>query len=240
MSPERGDRPPRPFVHANCAISVDGKLAFGGGARARLSGPEDLRRVQRLRSECDAILVGAGTVRLDDPSLRVHWELLGQPPGRDPLRVILDARGGLPAHARVLDGSRPTLVAGTVGSRHDYPAGVERFRAGSDQVDLTALLAHLSQRGVRRLLVEGGARVLASFLGSGLVDELTVFIAPMIIGDRSAPSMVDGLRCPDEGSALRLTLRELTSLDGGALLRLARLADDRPGAALNQNRSAGC
>lgn len=218
MSPPSAT-PARPYVLANCAISADGKLAYAGGARARLSGPEDLKRVQRLRSQCQAIVVGAGTVRLDDPSLRVHWELLGEAAGPEPLRVILEGRTPIEARARVLDGSRPTLIAGPAGRTPSYPATVEQFRAGTDRVELPLLLGALAARGVRRLLVEGGSRVLASFLAEGLVDELTVFVAPVLIGDDAAPPMLAGLSTPGESEALGLRLLSSERVDGGALLR---------------------
>ncbi|HEV2449917.1 MAG TPA: RibD family protein [Thermoplasmata archaeon] len=210
---------PRPYVLANCAVSADGKLAYAGGARARLSGPEDLKRVQRLRTECQAILVGAGTIRLDDPSLRVHWELLGEAAGREPLRVVLEGREPIGARARVLDGSRPTLIAGPAGPVRPYPATVDQFRAGTDRVDLPALLRELGSRGVHRLLVEGGSRVLASFLAEGLVDELSLFVAPVLIGDTAAPSMLTGLATRTETDALGLSLLSSERIDGGALLR---------------------
>lgn len=210
--------PALPFVWANCAVSLDGRLAYARGRRARLSGPEDLRRVQELRAASQAILVGVGTVRLDDPSLRVHWELLGRPPGPAPWRVVLDSRGSTPESARVLDGAQPTLVATAAGCERRFPEGVAQFAAGEGRVDLRALLAELGRRRVRQLLVEGGSAVLGSFLREGLVDRLTVFVASVVIGDREAPSMVSGLETPDADRALRLERGELRALDDGWLL----------------------
>ncbi|HTT26201.1 MAG TPA: dihydrofolate reductase family protein, partial [Thermoplasmata archaeon] len=148
--------PDRPFVWANCAMSLDGRLAYAGGRRARLSGPEDLRRVHALRADCQAIIVGVGTVRADDPSLRVKWELLDRPPGPGPLRVVLDSRGTVPPGAKVLDGSQPTLIATVAGAPTAFPPSVETFGAGTDRVDLPMLLGELHRRGHRRVLVEGG------------------------------------------------------------------------------------
>ncbi|MCI4363419.1 MAG: dihydrofolate reductase family protein [Thermoplasmata archaeon] len=211
--------PPRPRVLVNCAISLDGKLAYAGGARARLSGPDDLRRVQALRAACGAVLVGAGTVRHDDPSLRVHWELLGAPPGREPLRVILDSHEGIPERSRVLDGSRPTLLATPRDSRGRYPAGVEIWRSPGTRVELAPLLGHLAGKGVERLLVEGGATVLASFFRERLVDELTVYVAPVLIGGASAPSLLAGEECPDEARTIPLERTGVEPMDDGVLLR---------------------
>ena len=208
----------RPFVHVNCAVSADGRLAYADGRRARLSGPEDLARVQALRAECEAILVGAGTVRLDDPSLRVHWDLLHRSPGRDPLRVILDSRGRTPEKAQVLDGRRPTLVATAKGCPRKFPASVDVFAAGEDRVDLPALLHELGRRGISKLLVEGGAEVIASFLRGRLTDRLTVYVAPVLIGGTSAPPMMRGPETQDEGETVALSLTSSERLGPGLLL----------------------
>jgi 2,5-diamino-6-(ribosylamino)-4(3H)-pyrimidinone 5'-phosphate reductase len=205
-------------VIANCAVSADGRLAYAGGRRARLSGPEDLARVQRLRADSDAILIGVGTVLLDDPSLRVHWELLDRPPGRSPLRVVLDSNGRTPPGARVLDGTLPTLLATAAGNQREFPDHVETFRAGSPRVDSGALLEHLSERGAHQLMVEGGATVLASFLRERRVDELTVYVAPVLIGGRTAPPMLAGPESATEAEAMRLKRTRVESLGEGVLL----------------------
>jgi len=194
----------RPAVWVNCAVSLDGRLAFAGGARARLSSPEDLVRVQRIRAESDAILIGVGTVLKDDPSLRVHWELLGGKPGRDPERVIVDSTGRTPDSARVLDGRTPTLVAVTTRSTRSFPSHVRTIVAGTTRVDLALLFDRLRASGVRRLMVEGGSEILGSVLKAGLFDRLTVYYAPVVLGGGSAPSMVSGpdVHGPEEMLAL--------------------------------------
>ena len=208
----------RPFVQLNCAISADGRLAYAGGKRALLSGPEDLARVQKLRASSDAILVGVGTVILDDPSLRVHWDLLGAPPGPDPLRVVLDSRGRTPESARVLDQRTPTLIATARACGRRFPSGVDVFAAGDGRVDLEALLRELGRRGVRRLLVEGGAEVIASFLREGRVDLLTVYLAPVLIGGKSAPPMMAGPETETADQAVPLELAGVERLGPGLLL----------------------
>lgn len=190
--PDAGRDGARPRVHVNCAVSADGRLAYAHGRRARLSGPEDLRRVHALRAASDAILVGVGTVVLDDPSLTVKPELLDGPLARPPLRVVLDSHGRLPGSARVLDGAAPTLVATAVGCPRVFPPSVRRYEGGRDEVDLVGLLRSLAATGVRSVMVEGGARVIASFVRAGLVDELTVYVAPVLIGGATAPPMMLG------------------------------------------------
>jgi 2,5-diamino-6-(ribosylamino)-4(3H)-pyrimidinone 5'-phosphate reductase len=223
---------PRPFVWANCAVSLDGRLAYAGGRRARLSGPEDLKRVQEIRAGSQAILVGIGTIVADDPSLRVHWELLGRAPGPSPLRVVLDSRGRLESSARVLDGSQPTLIATAAGVTRRFPAGVEHFAAGEGRVDLDRLLEELARRGVRQLMVEGGGGVLASFLRGSLVDRLTVFVAPVVIGGTTAPSMVGGPDAAGAAKAVSLERQEARPIDGGWLLTYVPAGRNRDSAPL--------
>lgn len=218
MTVDPATGPARPEVIVNCAVSADGRLAYAHGKRARLSGPEDLKRVQALRARSDAILVGVGTVLRDDPSLRVHWELLAGPKGTDPLRVVLDTRGRTPPTARVLDTRQPTLIAVASSCEREFPRHIAVFRSPGDSVELPALLAELQRRRVRRLLVEGGSRVIASFLRSGLVAEMTVFVAPMLIGGSTAPSMMAGPETEDERGTVRLALTGADRVDDGLVL----------------------
>lgn len=203
-------RPQRPAVWVNCAASADGRLAYAGGRRARLSSPEDLVRVQRLRANSDAILVGVGTVVADDPSLRVHWDLLGEPEGRSPTRIVVDSTGRTPDRARVLDGSVPTLVAVAARCRRAFPEGVETIVAGPTTVDLAELFVRLHERGIRRLMVEGGAEILSSVLRGGLFDRFTVYYAPRVIGGASAPPVAAG---PDVGTDVPPVELRLTALE---------------------------
>lgn len=217
----RGPATSRPFVQVNCAVSLDGRLAFSGGKRAPLSGPRDLQRVQRLRAGLGAVLVGVGTVVLDDPSLRVHWELLEQPPGREPIRICLDGTGRLPPGARLLDGSQPTIVATTRATQRDYPATVESLVTGDGpEVDLPTLLRALWDRGVRGLLVEGGAHVIASFLRDSLVDRMTVYVAPVLIGGVGAPPMMAGPETHSSADWVELLRESVEPLDDGVLISL--------------------
>lgn len=217
-----GRRPrPRPFVHVNCAISLDGRLAFSGGRRAPLSGARDLARVQRLRADLGAVLVGVGTAVLDDPSLRVHWELLDSPRGTDPVRICLDGSGRLPPGARLLDGSQRTIIATTRATRRGYPATVQTVVAGDGpEVDLSELLGDLWDRGLRGVLVEGGAHVIASFLRESLVDRMTVYVAPVVIGGVTAPSMVAGPETHSSEQWIELLRESVEPLDDGVLIRL--------------------
>jgi 2,5-diamino-6-(ribosylamino)-4(3H)-pyrimidinone 5'-phosphate reductase len=214
----RGGEGTRPTVWVNYATSEDGRIAYAGGKRARLSSPEDLRRVQAMRAASDAILVGVGTVVLDDPSLSVHWEMLDRPESRSPTRVVVDSRGRTPSGARVLDGSIPTIVATTDRSTRTFPPGVETIVAGRERVDLGALFERLHERGIRRLMVEGGTGILTSVLRAGLFDRLTVYHAPVVIGGLTAPTVASGRETEDAEGAVRLALVGVERLGAGYLV----------------------
>lgn len=206
-----GDVPAgRPTVWLNCAASLDGRIALAGGRRAQFSSPEDLVRVHRMRARADAILVGVGTVILDDPSLRVHWELLGGTPGRAPTRVVVDASGRTPATARVLDDSAPTIVATSQRSRRTYPANVRTIVAGAETVEFPTLFRRLVELGIRRLMIEGGASVLASVVRDRLFDRFTVYYAPVVVGGSTAPPIIAG---PESRSVEEEDRLELTGLE---------------------------
>jgi 2,5-diamino-6-(ribosylamino)-4(3H)-pyrimidinone 5'-phosphate reductase len=208
----------RPEVHINCAVSADGRLAFAGGKRARLSGPQDLARVQWLRADVDGILVGVGTVLADDPSLRVHAEMIDRPVARSPTRIILDSTGRTPLSARVLDGSIPTIVAVSESSTRSFPARVTVLRGGGVRVDIPGLLAQLKGAGIRKILVEGGGEVIASFLRGGWFDRFTVYVAPVVIGGSTAPPMARGPETVGDDDVTRLRFVTAEPIDDGVLL----------------------
>lgn len=195
-------------------MSLDGKIAFYDGRPARLSNPEDLARVHHLRAEADAILVGVGTVLKDDPRLTVKPE---HSKGRNPIRVVLDSDGKTPEQSHVLDGSAETLIATTLDCTREF-ARAQVFRAGKDEVDLVALLDHLSQRGAKTVLVEGGSTVIWSLLRLRLADELKVFVASTILGGHAAPTLTGGPGVRSLEESFRLNLTRAERLGDGILL----------------------
>lgn len=182
-------------------MSLDGCIGLSGPRPLRLSGAEDMRRVHEMRARSDAILVGVGTVLADDPKLTVKWDLLGGRAGRNPLRVILDATLRTPATAEVLKGDAPTLLFhGKKGGA--MPGAAQLATVGVDRhgfLDLRAVLGELDRRGVKSLMVEGGATVISAFLRDRLVDEATIFVAPTIVGDPGAPRVAYGEGLHDLG-----------------------------------------
>lgn len=207
----------RPHVVINAAMSADGKIALADGRGVRLSNDEDLHRVHGLRSQVDAILVGVGTVLMDDPRLTVKPETAQ---GRNPLRVVLDSDGKTPDRARVLDGSAPTLIVTSDECDRVFPRA-EVLRCGKDEVDLALLLDRLAQRGIRTVLVEGGSTVIWSFLRHRLADELKVFIASAVLGGHSAPTLAGGQGAASINESIRLRLDRAERLGDGILLEYA-------------------
>ncbi len=206
----------RPYVVLSAAVSLDGYLDDAGPDRLILSSPSDLARVDAERARADAILVGANTVRRDDPRLLVRDSAL-QRPGR-PAKVCLTASGDLSPTARFFTEGEvdklvycPPSIAAALAER--LPAATV---APCDPLSVERVLADLAQRGVRRLLVEGGGSVHTQLLAAGLADELHLAVAPVLVGDDRAPRF---LRPDGRLPATRPRLVETRRLDDVVLLR---------------------
>lgn len=181
-----------PFVHLKLAASLDGKIATRTGDARWITGPESRARAHELRHEYDAILVGAGTVAADDPLLS---DRSGLPRRRTLVRVVLDNALRLAAKSQLAQttSEAPLIVFGN--ENLDQAAtlrsqGVEIVN--SARGDLRAVLKELGSRSLQSVLVEGGATIAGEFLEAGLVNKVTFFIAPKIIGGTSAPSAIGG------------------------------------------------
>jgi len=222
----------RPFVFINSAMSADGKISSFERCQVSISGPEDRSRVDLLRAESDAVMVGVGTVLADDPRLRVkslssREARRGKGWPEDPLRIIADSRARTPSYAKVLGPGCMVAVTGSASQERldRLSSKCEIIVCGKERVDLTELLSRLFDRGVRRLMVEGGATLNWSLLNLGLVDELYVYMGAMLIGGENAPTLVDGPGF--KGNFPRLTLRDVQRLDEGVLLKWG-LPSERP------------
>jgi diaminohydroxyphosphoribosylaminopyrimidine deaminase/5-amino-6-(5-phosphoribosylamino)uracil reductase len=192
-----GTREHRPFVVWKAAATLDGRVAAADGTSRWITGEQARAAVHRLRATCDAVVVGSGTALTDDPQLTVR-DADGRNAARQPLRVVADRRGRVPATARVLDDAAPTLI-----SRAATPA---------------ELLSELYDRDVRRVLLEGGPFLAAAFLRAGLVDEAVIHLAPTMLG--SGPSLVGDLGISTITEALSLSIVDVTRLGGDVQVRL--------------------
>jgi diaminohydroxyphosphoribosylaminopyrimidine deaminase/5-amino-6-(5-phosphoribosylamino)uracil reductase len=187
----------RPYVVWKVGATLDGRVAAADGSSRWITGEQARAEVHRLRATCDAVVVGSGTVLTDDPRLTVR-DADGKDAERRPLRVVVDRRGRVSATARVLDDAAPTHV-----SRATDPA---------------ALLAELFDRGVRRMLLEGGPTLAAAFLRARLVDEIVLHQAPKLLG--AGPSLVGDLGISTIGDALPLEIVDVTRLGGDVQIRM--------------------
>lgn len=219
----------RPYVLLSVAMSVDGCIDDATDTRLILSNDADLDRVDEVRAGSDAILVGAGTIRRDNPALLVRSSARrsarvahGLPVS--PARVTITSSGDLDPAARFFtagEGARLIYVPdteqdriqGELGGVGDGEAGIEVIGAG-DPLSIRAVLADLADRGVRRLMVEGGGTVLAQFLAEGLADELDLVVAPVFVGDPAAPRLAGRA-----GTGKRMHLAEARLIGDVVLLR---------------------
>ncbi len=211
-------------VLVNAAMSADGKLSSRRREQIAISGEADFDRMDAIRAESDAVVVGIGTVLADDPGLTVKSEprtqartRRGEPP--QPARVVVDSRGRTPLEATILDDQADTYVcvseAAPLERREALADRATVVAAGGDRVDLERALRGLEVAGLESLMVEGGGELIFSLFEAGLVDELRVFVGPQLIGGRDAPTLADG-----EGFVAdfpRLTLADVTRLDGGVV-----------------------
>ncbi|MGD9962279.1 MAG: 2,5-diamino-6-(ribosylamino)-4(3H)-pyrimidinone 5'-phosphate reductase [Thermoplasmata archaeon] len=200
----------------NCAMSADGKIALKSRRQTRISDEEDKRRVHELRNSVDAILVGVDTVISDNPKLTVNVKYVKN--AKHPTRVVLDSDGRTPADALVLNGFARTIIVTNERCDKTFP-NAEVIRCGKDDVDIERLVPELERRGVRKMLVEGGSRVIWSFLKTRIADEVYIFIGSMVIGGESAPTPAGGPGAEDEDGIVHLRLRDAEVLGSGVLVR---------------------
>ena len=168
------------FALGRLAQSLDGYIALPDGRSQWISGPEDIAHTHRVRALSDAVVVGAGTVRADDPQLTTRLC-----EGPSPVRVVLDPGLSLSPTHRVFDGTVPTLVVAAETAPATARIGaaeVLRIPGTRNALDLAALRAALRARGLRRLFVEGGGKTVARVLAAGVLDRLHVTVAPMLMG----------------------------------------------------------
>jgi diaminohydroxyphosphoribosylaminopyrimidine deaminase/5-amino-6-(5-phosphoribosylamino)uracil reductase len=186
-------------VRAKLAMSLDGRTAMASGESQWITGSAARADVQRLRAMSCAIVTGVGTVLADDCALTVRPGELGLSDAeaalasrRQPLRVVLDSQLQTPATARILDGRAPTLLChderlAVSTAMEDSAATLLPLPRGEQGLDLMALLAYLGSQQCNEILVESGPRLAGALLQAGLLDELIVYMAPTLLGDRARP-----------------------------------------------------
>jgi 5-amino-6-(5-phosphoribosylamino)uracil reductase len=219
----------RPYTLLSCGISIDGYLDSASDGRLLLSNDADLDRVDAVRASCDAILVGAATVRNDNPRLLVRSPARreervarGLPPS--PAKVTVTGGGKLDASANFFTtGDAEKLVycpSATVAEARERLGSVATVVDGGEPVSMQRLSEDLYARGARRLMVEGGGIVHTQFLTEDLADELHLVVAPLFVGDSRAHRFVGDGRFPWNPER-RATLAEVRPIDDVVLLRYA-------------------
>ncbi|EMA44631.1 2,5-diamino-6-(ribosylamino)-4(3H)-pyrimidinone 5'-phosphate reductase [Halobiforma nitratireducens] len=214
-------------VVVNAAISADGKLSSRRREQLAISGEDDFDRVDRLRADSDAIVVGVGTVLADDPSLTVkdadrrkRRREGGEP--ENPARVVVDSKARTPPDAEIVDDAATTYVCVSESAPVDRRMELadrpdtQLVTAGDGRVDLLRAFATLQADGLERIMVEGGGELIFSLFEVGLVDELRAFVGPTVIGGRDAPTLADGEGFVEEFPTL--ALEGVERIDDGVLL----------------------
>jgi 5-amino-6-(5-phosphoribosylamino)uracil reductase len=221
--------PDRPYILLSCGMSIDGYLGSASPRRLELSNDADFDRVDGVRASCDAILVGATTVRNDNPRLLVRSQqrrdartARGLPPS--PIKVTVTGRAALDPRAEFFTtGNAEKLVycvSPRVGVARSRLGDVATVVDGGEQVKMRQLTEDLGDRGVQRLMVEGGGKVHTQFLTDNLVDELQLVVAPFFVGDSRAPRFVSDGRFP-WNAGHRARLAEVRQIGDVVLLRYA-------------------
>ncbi|WP_256647113.1 bifunctional diaminohydroxyphosphoribosylaminopyrimidine deaminase/5-amino-6-(5-phosphoribosylamino)uracil reductase RibD [Thermomonas paludicola] len=210
---ERG----RPWLRVKLATSLDGRTAMASGDSRWISGEASRRDVHRWRARSGALLTGAGTVLADDPQLTVRLE-----DGSDfvpPLRVVLDPGLATVARGRVREGDAPTLYVHAPEARLPRGLNIDHVAVAvqGTRFDLQAVLRLLAARGVNEIQLEAGATLAGAFLSAGLVDELLLYVAPVLLGEHARP-LFDGLHI--DAMAQRLRMRRIDSAVVGEDFRL--------------------
>lgn len=203
FGPLRAGRVDDLVVVGQIGQSLDGRIATTTGHSHYINGPAGLAHLHRLRALVDVVVVGVGTALADDPQLTVR-----RVSGPQPARVVIDPRGRLPAGARLLasDGVRRLVVTGA-GARPPLPADIEIIGLPRDEgrIAPAEILHALRERGLRRVLIEGGADTVSRFLAAGCLDRLHVIVAPMILGSGRASFALPPIERADE--ALRAPMQ---------------------------------
>ena len=201
-------------------MSADGKIALPNRKQIRLSNDEDAKRVNDLRKDSDAILVGIGTIIEDNPKLTIknNTNL-----SRNPIRIILDTNCRTPFDSNVLNNEGKTIIAVGNQCKVDQLRDSEIIKCGNKQIDIRKLTEKLSKKGIKKLLVEGGETVLWSFLNQNLFHEINIFISSTIIGGKETPTMAGGEGFNTKLDTLKISLKSAEKLGNGVLLTYSKI-----------------
>lgn len=214
----------KPFVILSAAISIDGKIATKTGD-SKLSSPQDLIRLHKLRSKVDAILVGKNTVLQDNPILNVRHVT-----GKNPIRVVLDSNGQILKNSQILKTSKkiPTIIVvskkipkSNLKKLNEFP--VEIMFAGINHVNLKLLLKKLYDKKIKTVLVEGGGTINWEFIQQNLFDELIVTVSPFLVGGTEAISLIQGEGFRKISNSQKMNLKSVKRLQNHLVLHYVKV-----------------
>ncbi len=203
----------RPYVFINCAMSVDGKIASISGKQIRISCDEDIKRMYNLRNESDAVLVGINTVLTDDPKLTVKEKYVKNP--KNPVRIILDTHCKTPEDALVVNNKSKAYIISGTDCKKNYGKNVEiiKCKTKNGSIALNDFLNKIYDKGIRTLMVEGGSKIITSFIRENLVDDIFIYVGSLLIDGENTPSIISNL-----DSNINLKLIDTKKIGDGVLL----------------------
>jgi len=224
----------RPYVHVNVAATADGKIDTFERHGAAISSARDKERVDKLRAESDAVLIGGRTLHGDDPKLTIKSEVLRAERealglSTNPVKVAVASQLKLKSDSNFLTTGPSRVMLFTTSQTPESQlamlrsSGAEVYVLGGEHVDLVAVLHMLKDNGIKNLMVEGGATLNFEMINLGLVDELTIYIAPMIFGGETAPTLAAGLGRV-RSAAIPLKLIKSEEWEDGSVLLYYRMS----------------
>jgi len=214
----------KPYVILNAAMTLDGKIATSTGS-SKISNEKDLIRVHQLRKEVDGIMVGINTVICDNPKLTAHK--IESTKEDNPVRIIVDSKARTPLKSNVLNSDAKTVIAVANNYKDDLiktdsweilNKKAEIYFSGKNQVDLKKLMNHLYNKGLKTVMLEGGSTLNYSMISEGLIDEVRICIAPMVVGGVDAISLFGGCGIDNMKNAFKLELTDSYNLDDNLIL----------------------
>ena len=214
----------RPWLRVKLAMSLDGHTALASGESKWISGEASRLDVMRWRARAGALLTGSGTVMADDPQLTVRLD--ADADFVPPLRVVLDPGLATVARGRIREGDAPTLYVHAANAKppRDFSSDRVAVPATGNTLDLAAVLRVLAARGINEVQVEAGATLAGAFMRAGLVDEVLLYMAPVLLGAQARP-LFAGLDIQDMTQRMRLSIEDIVSVGDDLRLRLAPAQD---------------
>lgn len=212
LSRLRKHQGPRPLVIGQLGQSLDGRIATPTGASKYINGKDALCHLHRIRASVDAVVVGVGTAIADDPQLTTRHV-----PGPSPVRVVIDPRGRMPETLAMLGDDAAEVLVVTCPSV-SVPRGAKALPVAccpQGHIEPSAIISALAERGLTRILVEGGAETLARFLNAGEIDELHLMVAPIVLGSGKTGLNLAPIETLDQ--AMRPLVRTMRFPDGDML-----------------------